>query len=106
MSEPRPYAVRDALEPAPSHPRVVIATSPQAAVAHIVGARFQAVALNAMEVLALAAQGVRVEDPRNVLPVRPADPPPPAAPAGESFAPPSGDLLAALKADDSTTNPV
>lgn len=67
----RPYAVRDALEPA-SLPRVVIHTSPSAAVSHVVGARFTAVALNAMEVLALNAQGARVEDPRNTLPARPA----------------------------------
>ncbi len=73
MSDPksqtdvRPYAVRDALEPA-SLPRVVIHTSPSAAVSHVVGARFTAVALNAMEVLSLNAQGVQVEDPRNTLP--------------------------------------
>lgn len=96
----RPYAVHDALEPKPAHPRIVIHTSPSAAVSHVVGARFTATALNAMEVLALAAQGVRVEDPRNVLPVRPADPPPTAT--VEHCAAPSGDLLAALSADDST----
>lgn len=86
MSDPkpqtdvRPYAVHDALEPKPSHPRIVIHTSPSAAVSHVVGARFTATALNAMEVLALAAQGVRVEDPRKVLPVLPEAPyPEPAA---------------------------
>lgn len=80
MSDPkpqadvRPYAVRDALEPA-ALPRVVIHTSPSAAVSHVVGARFSAAALNAMEVLALAAQGARVEDPRCVLPTNPTAPP-------------------------------
>ena len=75
MSDPkpqvdvRPYAVRDALD-AGSLPRVVIQSSPSAAISHVVGARFSADALNAMEVLALAAQGARVEDPRNTLPAR------------------------------------
>lgn len=76
----RPYAVRDALEPA-ALPRVVIHTSPSAAVSHIVGARFTAVALNAMEVLALAAQGARVEDPRNALPQPLPQPPAPVQPS-------------------------
>lgn len=82
MSEPakpsldvRPYAVRDALDPT-AVPRVVIHTSPSAAVSYVVGARFQATALNAMEVLGLAAQGARVEDPRGALPVSIATPDP------------------------------
>lgn len=65
----RPYAVVDALSP--QAVRVVVQTSPQAAVSHVVGARFTATALNAMEVLALSARGVRVEDPRGVLPAVP-----------------------------------
>jgi hypothetical protein len=65
----RPYAVVDALSP--DLPRVVVQTSPAAAVSHVVGARFSATALNAMEVLALTARGVQVEDPRGVLPVVP-----------------------------------
>lgn len=75
MSDPkpnldvRPYAVVDALSP--DLPRVVVQTSPAAAVSHVVGARFSATALNAMEVLALTARGVQVEDPRGVLPVVP-----------------------------------
>lgn len=76
MSDPkpnldvRPYAVVDALSP-DGLPRVVVQTSPAAAVSHVVGARFSATALNAMEVLALTARGVQVEDPRGVLPVVP-----------------------------------
>lgn len=76
MSDPkpnldvRPYAVVDALSP-DGLPRVVVQTSPAAAVSHVVGARFIAFALNAMEVLALTARGVQVEDPRGVLPVVP-----------------------------------
>lgn len=78
MSDPkpnldvRPYAVVDALSP--DLPRVVVQTSPAAAVSHVVGARFSATALNAMEVLALTARGVQVEDPRGVLPVVPEAP--------------------------------
>lgn len=113
MSDPksqtdvRPYAVRDALEPMPSHPRVVIHTSPSAAVTHVVGARFSAVALNAMEVLALTAQGVQVEDPRGSLPRPPAEPfiqnPPqsdPYLPAVLDSTPPHSDLLSALSGDE------
>lgn len=77
MSDPkpqtdvRPYAVRDALDPA-ALPRVVINVSPAAAVSYVVGARFTAQALNAMELLALTSRGeVQVEDPRGSL-VRPA----------------------------------
>ena len=79
MSDPkpnldvRPYAVVDALSP-DDLPRVVVQTSPAAAVSHVVGARFSASALNAMEVLALTARGVQVEDPRGVLPVVPEAP--------------------------------
>ncbi len=98
MSDPkpsldvRPYAVVDAEAPG-ELPRVVVQTSPAAAVSHVVGARFTATALNAMEVLALSARGVQVEDPRGVLPVVP-------RPAPHVHAAPTGDLLAALAADE------
>lgn len=113
MSEPsksqtdvRPYAVHDALATQPAHPRVVIHTSPSAAVSHVVGARFTATALNAMEVLALTAQGVQVEDPRGSLPRPAAEPSIQNQPPVDPYLPaalisaPHPDLLAALGADD------
>lgn len=78
----RPYAVVDALSP-DDLPRVVVQTSPAAAVSHVVGARFSASALNAMEVLALTARGVQVEDPRGVLPAAPEPPGQPELPLAE-----------------------
>lgn len=70
----RPYAVEDALN-ADALPRVVIHTSNQSAVSHVVSGRFSARALSAMEVLSLVARGAHVEDPRGSLPAPPKAPP-------------------------------
>lgn len=67
MSELKPYVVRDAMASEGSAPRIIIERTQAAAISHVVGARFTASTASPLELLAMTAAGVKVEDPRGAL---------------------------------------